>query len=434
MVSPMNTAHAEQSPILACRATCFDGKTSRRWPVQVQLLHDALRLTPVAEESGVGESSEAPAEARSYRFAELKLGELWHDAPLAVELPDGGSLWLSGEATSEKADKVESHEVSQLTQALIQRVSSVQGSAGKRLPARIIDSWPAVIACLLATVALLVWFDRQGASLIATAALKVIPQSVDHSIGDAALATINEQWLTRTELPKARQLRLKKRFDDVASQMAPDHPVQLRFHRMRSGEGSSRSERKRGGGGGGRAGSDASTEEAAELDVVDAQEDEEDSASKKPRSKRDEGGFNAFALPNGTIIVLDGLAKGLSDDEVLAVLGHELGHVVHRHGMKGVMRSVGLLSVAGVVLGDFSTVVASTVATLQTFHYSRDDEREADTFGARFAEAAALPAGTIAAMWRKLQKEEQDAGMGGIPAWMSTHPPTDERLKAAEGR
>ena len=79
-----------------------------------------------------------------------------------------------------------------------------------------------------------------------------------------------------------------------------------------------------------------------------------------------------------------------------------------------------------------SAVVASMVASLQTFRYGRNDEREADDFGRRFSDVAKLPAGTEAKVWRKFQKEEKRSGGQGIPEWLSTHPPTDERLKNAQ--
>jgi Zn-dependent protease with chaperone function len=147
-----------------------------------------------------------------------------------------------------------------------------------------------------------------------------------------------------------------------------------------------------------------------------------------------EAGFNAFALPHGAIVVLDGLAERLSDDELLALLGHELGHVQHRHGLRAVARGFGLLAVAGAVFGDFSIVVAGAMAGVQNLHYSRDAEREADAFSHRFAAAAGLPPQVTAGLWRKLLAEERRRNITGMPLWLSTHPSTEERLREAEAR
>jgi predicted Zn-dependent protease len=95
------------------------------------------------------------------------------------------------------------------------------------------------------------------------------------------------------------------------------------------------------------------------------------------------------------------------------------------------VRSFGLLAVAGTVLADFSQVAATTVATLQGLRHQRDAEREADAYGARFGAAMGLPPEATHSLWRKLQAEEHDAGADAVPAWLSTHPSTAERLRDA---
>lgn len=448
-------------------AEWFDGKTSHKRSVTVLLVGDVLRVLPERGASSItGDDATASTTPLRFRLRELRVGEPWFDAPLPVDLPDGGTLWLGDEARS-------------VAMAVVERSRTLRRRT-RRLPwpevARIIDSWPAVFACLIAAIALVVWFDRQGAAVAAGAVLVVLPHKIDEKVGDAAEATVKTQWLAPSKLATERQQRLRRRFEAVAADVAPGQAVKLAFHRekgmrARSTEGGGNGDgtpTSRSGGGGGTASPEEQVSRPApaprargdEGDHGDGDDDDEvdrrdvrgqaspassgatgherapaGAPRTEPTPRIDpRGGFNAFALPNGTIVVLDGLANSLSDDEVMAVLGHELGHVVHRHGMKGVMRSVGLLTVAGAVFGEFSTVLASTVASLQTFHYGRDDEREADLYGRRFAEAARLPAGTEAAMWRKLRAAEKRLGVDGLPAWMSTHPSTEERLRAAETR
>ncbi len=392
----------------------FDGRSSRRRRAKLRVSTRSIRVTPEVETAA--DAREGASAMTRHKLQDVKLGERWQDAPLSVLLPDGSTVWVdAGDAQAQA-----------FTKALVQRVQAARWRTRRGLPwpgmAGVIASWPAVGLCLMLTLALLTWFDRQGASMVATRTLQVLPVSIDERIGDAAWDTIEGEWLTKSEVPDIRQLRLTQRFRTMATQMAPDRSIRLEFHRMR---GAMSRDRGRGGGGEGQRG-----------DQHDIDDDEQDRPldPKQPNKRKGDGGFNAFALPNGTIVLLDGLTNTLNDDEVMSVLGHELGHVVHRHSMKGVMRSAGLLSVASVVFGDFSSVIASSVASLQTLHYSREDEREADQFGYRFAEAAKLPPGTEASVWRKFQKEEKRAGGGALPGWLSTHPSSDERLKAAEGR
>jgi predicted Zn-dependent protease len=118
--------------------------------------------------------------------------------------------------------------------------------------------------------------------------------------------------------------------------------------------------------------------------------------------------------------------------EALAVLAHEIGHVVHRHGMSGLVRSLGLLSVAGTVLGDFSTVAASALGTVQGLRYSREAEREADLFARRCLLRVGVDPRVMATLWSKLAAESTRQGADAIPAWLSTHPGFDERLREAQ--
>jgi len=93
------------------------------------------------------------------------------------------------------------------------------------------------------------------------------------------------------------------------------------------------------------------------------------------------GTANAFALPSGLIVVSDSLVNKLSDDELLAVLLHEIGHVEERHGMRNLMAAAGSgLFLA--LLGDVSFVTAGGAALWQ-LKYSREHETEADCFAAR---------------------------------------------------
>jgi Zn-dependent protease with chaperone function len=339
------------------RATYFDGRSNAAQPVQVRVDAGTLEITTDVDDG----------QPRRYAVDRVAPGERYAGAPLPVALPDGGTLWLDDEAAPVAA--------------------ALAARADRRRPAaRLSASWRAVVACLVALVGLVVWFDRQGAGLAADAALVLVPRRVDDAVGAVAMRAIDKRWLAPSTMDVERRGLVTTRLLALQGRVAPElEGVRIEFRRLLS-------------------------------------------------DTRSEAGFNAFALPDGTIVLLDGLAEALTDDELLAVLAHELGHVAHRHGMRSALRGFGLAAVAGAVLGDFSGVVAAGVATLQTFHHSRDAEREADAFMHRAVAAEGLPPQVIASVWRKFAAREQREGGGGLPAWMSTHPPTDERLRAAVGR
>jgi Zn-dependent protease with chaperone function len=93
-------------------------------------------------------------------------------------------------------------------------------------------------------------------------------------------------------------------------------------------------------------------------------------------------GPNALALPGGTMLLTDDMARLLQHDtQVIAgVLAHELGHVQHRHGVRMLVQ-VGVLGfVTSTFWGDYSGVMATVPLWLGQAHYSREAEREADAY------------------------------------------------------
>lgn len=147
-------------------------------------------------------------------------------------------------------------------------------------------------------------------------------------------------------------------------------------------------------------------------------------------------GPNAFALPSGTIVVTDALVElAASDEEVMAVLSHELGHVQEKHGIRQVLQS----SVVGLFLtwylGDLSSLIAAVPAAILDARYSRDHERAADAYAARMLRFNAMSPALLASMLEKLEKSRRDErrDQPGSPSskdYLSTHPATDERMRA----
>jgi predicted Zn-dependent protease len=137
-----------------------------------------------------------------------------------------------------------------------------------------------------------------------------------------------------------------------------------------------------------------------------------------------------MALPGGIIVLLDGLVAFAEDeDAVLGVLGHELGHVVHKHPARGILQSAGLGALAGLLWGDFSGAAASVPITLGVLRYSRDFEREADEFAIALLRAQDVSTQPLYEFFVRVRRLESRRGVGAIPDFLATHPPTEERLE-----
>jgi predicted Zn-dependent protease len=138
---------------------------------------------------------------------------------------------------------------------------------------------------------------------------------------------------------------------------------------------------------------------------------------------------NAVALPGGIIVLLDGLVDfAVEEDAVLGVLGHELGHVVHKHTARQIFQSVGVGAAGGLLWGDFAGSAASAPVALGMLRYSREFEREADDFAVAFVRNQKLSASAVSSFFRRVRQREMSRG-DSFPGFLSTHPSTDERIE-----
>ena len=141
---------------------------------------------------------------------------------------------------------------------------------------------------------------------------------------------------------------------------------------------------------------------------------------------------NAFALPGGQVYYFSGLLERTETaDEFAGVLAHELGHVVHRHGMEMLIESSATGLLVGFVLGDMTnlSVAAAAGATLIDSRFSRDAEREADEFAAAAGNRLGFSPLALADL---LERVAADDTMTRTLALLNTHPLTDERRAALE--
>jgi len=148
---------------------------------------------------------------------------------------------------------------------------------------------------------------------------------------------------------------------------------------------------------------------------------------------------NAFAVPGGRIVLFDGLIQeAVTPDEVAGVFAHELGHVVHRHPLRGLLRQLGLSFLRRMALGGYGEAVdiaANLGETVLVLSNGRDAEREADAAALKYLAAAGLRQDGLHDFFARLQKKGDAGASLGI---LSTHPPLAERMqstqRAGEGR
>ncbi len=157
----------------------------------------------------------------------------------------------------------------------------------------------------------------------------------------------------------------------------------------------------------------------------------------------DDGSINAFATRGGVVAVNAGLILAVdSEDELAAVVAHELAHVSQRHIERMQARSAGSSLMTG--LGILATMIAAAYdptiaqATLmstiafqgqQQLAYSRQMETEADRIGLRFLTAAGYDPSAMATFLGKLERFSEGAN-DDIIAWLRTHPLTRERVSS----
>ena len=111
------------------------------------------------------------------------------------------------------------------------------------------------------------------------------------------------------------------------------------------------------------------------------------------------------------------------------MLGHELGHVVHRHSTRQLLQALGLAAVAGVVWGDFSSVAANVPLVLGAMRYGRSFEVEADDFGLDFLKANGLSPRPLYEFFMRAEAHGDARGAGAIPEFLSTHPSSASRIE-----
>jgi predicted Zn-dependent protease len=143
----------------------------------------------------------------------------------------------------------------------------------------------------------------------------------------------------------------------------------------------------------------------------------------------DDPEINAFCLPGGNIVVEKGMVeKAKNDDELAGVIGHEIGHAIHRDVVRRTAHDLGFDLTVGLVfggkLGQLKSLI-NNAETLEHARFSRAEEAAADTAGVELAFRAGYKPEAVATLFERLIK---DIGDAGALAFMSDHPATSKRI------
>lgn len=240
----------------------------------------------------------------------------------------------------------------------------------------------AAITAGVVTVLGVVLFFQVGLPWMANRVAPIVPRAMERAISEQALALIDRVQLKPSKLASERRLELQLAFKELTTGLPRELDYRLSF--------------------------------------------------------RDAPGLgpNAFALPDGHVVVTDQLVAlvGENDDELLAVLAHEAGHHEHRHGMRQALESSAVVVVAGFLFGDLSgtgSLSVSIPVLLLESGFSRAHEREADVFAFGLLEDKGRSPADFAAVMRRLSQHYGEKDFGAV-SYLSTHPPSDERIEAAE--
>jgi Zn-dependent protease with chaperone function len=222
---------------------------------------------------------------------------------------------------------------------------------------------------------------RFGLPEAATRIAFALPIEVNEQIGREALATLDKMAFEPSQLTGKRQAELRILFRKYLAKNNDSYPYQLEF---RSSPGL---------------------------------------------------GANALALPSGAIVVTDGLIElAKNDDEIVAVLAHECGHIQGRHGLRTVLQNSAVVVIFAVITGDLSGVTAigaGLPTLLLQSKFSRDFEEEADGYAIRTLTAAGLDPATLADMLQRLEASHSDGKLSDAKMldYIKSHPPTQERIQ-----
>jgi Zn-dependent protease with chaperone function len=249
--------------------------------------------------------------------------------------------------------------------------------ATRGLVNRLERNWSVALVALVGVILCCAAIIRYGLPTLARWTAAVVPASADRALGERSLKIIDAGLLKPSTLEESRQAQLQERFEQMTRGIADGHEYRLELRSAPS------------------------------------------------------IGPNAFALPSGIVVMTDDLVQLSQDDEELeAVLAHEIGHVRNRHALRQMIEAAGISLVAVAVLGDVSSVtaLASSAPALLQARNSRQFEREADAVARQWLSEQHISQDRFDAMLCRLSAKT-GAGSDGVGRYLESHPPVRERAQ-----
>jgi beta-barrel assembly-enhancing protease len=140
--------------------------------------------------------------------------------------------------------------------------------------------------------------------------------------------------------------------------------------------------------------------------------------------------INAFALPDGSVIIFSGIIDSMRNyDELAGLIGHEVSHINNRHSMKMICRNLSGYIFISAVLSDVNgimAVIGDNLNSLQLLSYSRNFERQADYEGLDIMKINRINPEGMINLFKRLQSNKDVL----MPEFLSTHPITTERINS----
>lgn len=239
--------------------------------------------------------------------------------------------------------------------------------------------WALVALAVVCTVGVLWAGFGYGLPVLARHAAHAIPPAMESTMGEQSLRALDSRYLQPSRLTPQQRERVRAAFERVAASAKPTTPLRLELRHSEA------------------------------------------------------FGANAFALPSGIVIVTDAMVElAGTEQEIMAVLAHEIGHVHHRHIMRSILQNSAAALLVATLLGDV-TSITGLAASIPTFlveqRYSRAFEFEADAFALEWMRAHGVEAAHLASILER-PAHESGGDVEGFAQYLSTHPSVRERVNA----